>query len=386
VRAGFLLTLTEPGLRGDIEAALRRAEATLAAGAPERERAHLVALRRCAAGDWHGACGLWDALLEDHPRDLAALQWAHLFDFYRGDAPHLRQRPARVLPAWDDGDPLRPYVLGMHAFGLEECHAYEHAEATAREAVAGAAKVPWATHAMAHVMEMQGRPDEGIAWLESRRGDWAEGNGFAGHHWWHLALFHLERMDTAAALAVYDAHLSSAHNTLTLQRLDGAALLWRLRLLGADVGLRWHDVATGWDCSPASAGHSAFNDVHTLLVLLGRGCRADAAEWAAAAEAQAAASSTSNGAMARDVGIPLMCALLAFERGDFREAVRWLAPIRAGAHRFGGSHAQRDLIAQTLLVAAVRAGDRELAHRLLDERRETKPATPLTEHWARVCG
>jgi hypothetical protein len=82
--------------------------------------------------------------------------------------------------------------------------------------------------------------------------------------------------------------------------------------------------------------------------------------------------------MARRIGVPLMCGLLAFERGDFREAVRWIAPIREAAHLFGGSHAQRDLIAQTLLAAAVRAGDGTLAKHLLDERRRSKAHTPLT--------
>jgi len=383
MRAGFLLTLTEPGLQADIDAALASAEALLAGSGVDRERAHLGALRRCARGDWHGACADWQAILDAHPRDLAALQWAHLFDFYRGDAARLRDRPQRVLPAWRRDDPLRPYLLGMHAFGLEECHAYAEAEAVGREAVAGSAKVPWATHAVAHVMEMQGRAGDGIAWLDGRRGDWSEGNGFAGHHWWHLALFHLERLDVAAPLALYDAHLSSANNALTLQRLDGAALLWRLRLLDADVGPRWHDIATGWDFAPAHAGHSVFNDVHTLLVLLGQGRRADAAAWVAACEAQAQASTTSNGAMAREIGVPLMHGLLAFERGDLPEAVRRIGPVREAAHRFGGSHAQRDLVSQTLLAAAARAGDRGVAQHLLDERRRTKPHTPLTEHWTR---
>jgi len=382
MRAGFLLSLTEAGLKPDIDSALAQAETRLAA-APERERAHLGALRRAAQGDWHGACAVWDTLLDAHPRDLAALQWAHLFDFYRGDAVHLRERPRRVLPHWPHDDALRPYVLGLHAFGLEECHAYAEAEAVGREAVAGKAKVPWATHAVAHVMEMQGRPDDGIAWLEARRGDWSQGNGFAGHHWWHLALFHLERLDTAAALALYDAHLSSAHNEITLQRLDGAALLWRLHLLGADVGARWHDIATGWDLSPERIGHSAFNDVHTLLVLLGQGRDADAAAWVAAAQANAAVSATSNGAMARQVGVPLMHGLLALQRGDYAQAVRCIAPLRATAHTFGGSHAQRDLIVQTLLAAAAGAGDRALARALLEERRRRKAHTPLTGHWSR---
>src|SRR5256885_8009890 len=113
MHAGFLLTLTEPGLQADVEAALQQAEARLADSGVDRERAHLAALRRCTRGDWHGACADWQAILDTHPRDLAALQWAHLFDFYRGDAAQLRDRPRRVLPAWTRDDPLRPYLLGM---------------------------------------------------------------------------------------------------------------------------------------------------------------------------------------------------------------------------------------------------------------------------------
>ncbi|HEX6704418.1 MAG TPA: tetratricopeptide repeat protein [Albitalea sp.] len=377
MRAGFLLTLTEPSLLADARSQLAEAAAL---GAPPRERAHLAAAQRCAAGDWDGAGQDWDAILDAHPRDLLALQMAHLFDFYRGDAPQLRRRPERVLPFWPHDDPLRPYVLGMHAFGLEECHAHDQAEAVGREAVAGVAKVPWATHAVAHVMEMQGRFDAGIAWLRERQADWSEGNGFAGHHWWHLALFHLEGLDTASALAVHDAHLDSRQSPLTLQRLDGAALLWRLHLLGADVGARWDDLAGGWDLSPDAAGHSAFNDLHGLLVLLGQRRLADADALIEAAGTRAAGS---NAAMTQQVGLPLMRGLRAFAHRDSAAAIRHIAPVRAQAHRFGGSHAQRDLIAQTLLAAAAACGDKALARMLLDERRRDKAHTPLTEEWTR---
>ena len=383
MRAGFLLTLTEPALLSDAQSALRDA-AALAGRATERERAHLAAAQRCTDGDWHGACAAWDAIAQQHPRDLLALQWAHLFDFYRGDAAQLRHRPARALPAWPRDDPLRPYLLGMHAFGLEENHAYAEAEALGREACAGPAQVPWATHAVAHVMEMQGRHDDGLAWLHERRGVWADGNGFAGHHWWHLALFHLEAMDFDAALAVYDQHLGSDNAALTLQRLDGAALLWRLQLLGADLGARWDDAAIGWDLSPAAAGHSAFNDVHALLVLLGQHRLADAHRLIEAVQRHADTRGDSNAAMAREVGLPLMHGLLAFAQGDDAQALRLIGAVRARAQRFGGSHAQRDLIAQTLLAAAARGHDRSAGRALLAQRRHSKPHTPLTAHWARA--
>ncbi|WP_298833429.1 tetratricopeptide repeat protein [uncultured Piscinibacter sp.] len=381
MRAGFLLTLTEPSLIADARAALEQAD-LLATQATERERAHWAAASRCAAGDWHGACAAWERLLLDHPRDLYALQWAHLFDFYRGDARNLRGRVARVLPEWPRDDPLRPYLLGMHAFGLEECNLYAQAEAVGREAVAGEAKVPWATHAVAHVMEMQGRFDEGRRWLHEQEATWAEGNGFAGHLWWHQALFHLEAMDLAGALALYDAHQGGAHAVLTLQRLDGAALLWRLRLLGADLARRWADLAQGWDLTPRDAGHSAFNDVHMLIALIGLGDAARAQALVAAVQRRAERSSDSNAPMAREVGLPLMRALLAFDDGDAAEAIRWLAPLRETAHRFGGSHAQRDLIDQTLLAAcALPGGERALGRALLNERQLVRGATPQVDHW-----
>jgi hypothetical protein len=383
MRANFLLTLTEPSLMPDARLALARAQA-LMPHATDRERRHLQAATTCAAGDWRGACVQWQAILDAHPQDVFALQWAHLFDFYLGDATALETRPAQALKQLDDHDPLRPYVLGMYAFGLEENAHYDHAEAVGREATSSAAKVPWATHAVAHVMEMQGRYTDGLQWLRANESTWAEGNGFANHHWWHTALFHVEAMDIPAALALYDRHLSSSHASITLNRLDGAALLWRLHLLGADagahVGARWLDVAQGWDLSPAPAGLSAFNDAHAVMVLLGQQRHADAEALVAEVQKRVEAGSASEAAVTMKVGLPLLRGLLAFGREDFASAVRLLRPLRADLHRIGGSHAQRDAVIQTLLFAALRSGETAISSLLLKER-QGKQNTPLTQHW-----
>ena len=58
-----------------------------------------------------------------------------------------------------------------------------------------------------------------------------------------------------------------------------------------------------------------------------------------------------------------------------------IAPVRATAARFGGSHAQRDLIDQTLFAAASQGGRRSLGRALLNERNMARPVTPLTRHW-----
>ena len=376
MHAGFLLSLTEPSVLADAAQLLAQAEPLLARGAAPRERAHHAALLHVQRGDWAKACATWEALLLQHPRDALALQWAHLFDFHRGDAVNLRQRVARVLPEWDESDPLHPYVLGQYAFGLEECQLYAEAEDTGRRALAGAAKVPWAIHAVAHVMEMQGRHDEGAAWMQQWHTDWAVDNGFVGHLGWHHALFALEALDHATALQRFDAHLKADPAQITLQRLDAAALLWRLHLLEVDVGARWRELVEGWADAEQGAGHYPFNDLHALIALIGSGDLTRAQAWIALVESRAALHPA-----AGEVGLPLMRGMLAYAQARHDDALKLLYPVRVIAHRFGGSHAQRDLIDQTLIAAATRAHDRSIGRALLNERRLAKPATPLTAYW-----
>ncbi len=390
MKAGFWLSLTEPA-HVDEAVALLEATESLLPSAPPRERAHHEALRSIAQGRWHQGCRQWDALLLDHPRDALALQWAHLWDFFRGDAAALRQRPARVLPEWDEADPLYPYALALHAFGLEECHLYAMAEEAGRRALAISPNVPWAVHAVAHAMEMQGRFDEGAVWLRQTQGDWAEGNnGFAGHLWWHLALFRLEALDDAGVLRLLDTHLSGIELRSTFQRVDAAALLWRLRLLGIDVASRFVELLAGWDLSAdGEAGYYAFNDVHVLLAMLGSDEIARAETWAARCAARAMSAEDarrSNHAMAREVGLPLMRGLLAFARGEHDAACDLLYAVRAPAPSFGGSHAQRDVIDQTLFAAAASGGRRAPARAVFNERRLARPATPLSRQWGDRLG
>ena len=65
-------------------------------------------------------------------------------------------------------------------------------------------------------------------------------------------------------------------------------------------------------------------------------------------------------------------------QGDYDEVVRRLKPIRGIAHRFGGSHAQRDVIDLTLIEAAFRSGQAGLASALAAERQDARPDSPLS--------
>ena len=70
-------------------------------------------------------------------------------------------------------------------------------------------------------------------------------------------------------------------------------------------------------------------------------------------------------------------ALQAFGDGDYRRCVELLRPIRSIAQRFGGSHAQRDLLDLTLLEAALRGGELALGRALAAERLQAGMAIAL---------
>jgi len=382
LKASLLLTLAEWTPARDALAVL----GALPQGpVNERERAHQAAAQAAAAGDWERACALWEQILVRWPRDVAALLFAHLFDFYRGDALNLKRRPQRVLPHWSADLPLYGYVLGMQAFGLEESGEYAAAEDAGRAALAHNPRDPWAVHAVTHVFETQGRHEDGARWLASRRQDWAVDNGFAFHNWFHAALFQMEAMDTAAALATYDSQLATATD-MALQRVDGTAILWRLKLLGVDVSSRFEALRGSWAAQAPDVGFYAFNDVHALMAHIGAGADA-ACGGIESALAAAASGGPSNRHMAARVGVPLARALLDYASGRWARAAEGLLAVRDHAHGFGGSHAQRDVLTLTLLDAATRAGERALAGHILNERVPAKAATPLTAFWReRIAG
>jgi tetratricopeptide (TPR) repeat protein len=381
-KALALFTMSEKQFVPVVEASLAEAMRHLER-ANDRERALMAATRRFLDGDWDAGCRQLDLVLVDFPRDAMALQVAHLMDFYRGDAQNLRNRVSRVLPHWNESVPGYSYVLGMHAFGLEEMNQYPQAEAAGRRALALQPKDAWAVHAVAHVMEMQGRIDEGVTWLESRQDDWVPDNAFAFHNWWHLALFHMDGARHDRALALYDTAIHPQPAQYVLPLLDATALLWRLHLEGVDVGRRFELVADEWqDREERDHGFYAFNDFHAMLAFAATG-REAAMNRQLANLAAAAQQEGSNGSMTREVGLPLAQGIAAFARGQYAAAIDRIEPVRDIAHRFGGSHAQRDLITLTLIEAASRANQRSRANHYLAERMVHKPASAWAHRLAR---
>src|SRR5215469_12763471 len=201
--------------------------------ANDRERGHVAALQAYAAGEMRHAGRILEDVAIAEPRDVLALQGGQLSDFLTGDSRMLRDRIARA-----------------------------RAEAAGREAVALQPRNGWAQHAVAHVLEMQDRRAEGVAWMRATPQAWTQESFFAVHNWWHLALFHLGLGETGEVLALYDEKIRAEPSPLAFDMVDAAALLWRLHLKGVDVGARWAPLAEAFAAEPR--GRHAFEDAHAM--------------------------------------------------------------------------------------------------------------------------
>jgi hypothetical protein len=365
-------------LLGTEPAGIEAAQAAHRAAAPycrtAREKGHFAAIGHLVEGRWHEASRVLLRVSTDHPHDLLALQAGHQLDFFTGNARMLRDRVARALIEWSPDMPGYHALLGMHAFGLEEMGDYGRAEANGRRAVETEPRDGWAQHAVAHVLEMQGRTGDGVAWMRGNPEAWSRDSFFAVHNWWHLALYHLDRGETDAVLGLFDGPIFGARSAVAMDLIDAAALLWRLHLRGVPVGDRWTSVADNWQPF-AAAGTYAFNDAHAVMAFVGAG-RPDRIDEVMAAQERAISGAGDNAAFTRDVGRPVVLGLKAFGDGDYAGCIRAIQPVIPIANRFGGSHAQRDLLDLTVMEAALRLPDPALARAIASERQAMKPDSP----------
>lgn len=343
----------------------------------QREASHVAALDLLLEGQWAAAAEALDRHNADYPHDIVALQSGHLMDFYRANARELRDRIARVLPKWSADMPGYSILLGMHSFGLEETGDYARAEETGRRAVDLQPLDCWAHHAVAHVMEMQGRAEDGIGWMIVREPHWSgDDNFFKVHNWWHRSLCHLDLEQFDEVFALYDGPVRQDRSTMALDMIDASALLWRLHLSGQDVGARWEELAATWD-SHADGRTYPFNDWHAVMAYLGTGRNAEVDRIIE--DYRSSVRTTDAAEWGRRTAVPLIEGFSAFWHGDYQTAVNRLHGARFIANSFGGSHAQRDIIDWTLTEAAVRGGLSGLAESLANERLALKPHSPVNQ-------
>ncbi|MEM7238742.1 MAG: tetratricopeptide repeat protein, partial [Pseudomonadota bacterium] len=310
--------------------------AALSARANNRELGHLAAVKKWIKGDFYGAVQIWEDVLTRYPRDLMALQLAHLSHVLLGDVTGQRDIVARIFALWDETVPGYEFVLGFYSFGLEENGDYHRAEELGREALAMRPDNPYAVHAVSHVMEMKGRQHGGINFMRDQLKHWGSSN-FSNHLWWHTGLFHTDIGDIDGVLDIYDNHLRSGGiSGEKYEELDSSALLWRLKLLDVDLNGRWVQLAEKWAPSATDTLY-AFNDVHAMMAFVAADCQDEQDMLLSATERYCESASDANVAMTREIGMPFCHAIRDFHQERYKDCVERLVPVRYLTHRLGGS-------------------------------------------------
>lgn len=375
---GYLVMLTYKQANVPVAAAAAQTARSLAADATPRERQHVAALEAWIAGDLERMLSLWEDILAAHPTDVLAFRLAHFNNFWLGRPQAMRSSVERVSASWSPGLEGYGTLLACRAFACEECGDYVTAEQAGRASVDIDPANLWGTHALAHVLEMQGRHAEGIAFLDGLERHWTGASNLAHHLWWHRALFHLERCEFDAVLELYDKRFRNLTSALTQAQPDlyidiqnAASMLFRLEQQGVDVGGRWIEIA---DKAEQRIGDclSAFTLPHWVMALAAAG-RDTAAQKMIAAMREFGQSEQALAPIVGRIAVPVAQAICAHRRGDFSRAVDLMKPIHGDMVGLGGSHAQQEVLEQLYLDAALKAGRVDEARQILEHAGAQRP-------------
>lgn len=376
LRGYFLRLPAQPHLAAQSHDALAKAEALAGAGTG-REQKHVKALAAWCAGDIRASNAIWDEIVIDHPHDMLALRLVHTMHFYCGDLALMRDAMAQVMPRWDDSVPGYGFVLGCRAFSLEETGDYGQAEPYGRRAVEINENDIWAGHAITHVLEMQGRRSEGIAWVDDHQEAWRKRGLFAHHIWWHRALCYLELGRIDDVMAAFDREIWAQPSEDNTDICNASSMLMRLDMLGLDTGGRWQSVAEV--CAKRIENRiRPFNDLHYIMALAMADRRSEAEALLASMRAFAEDNPGENVTVAgvyRDAAIPLAEAIVAHGARDYARVTEIMRTTRYRMPQLGGSWAQRDVWVRMYLHAAIKDGQHNLARALLAERTTVSPTS-----------
>jgi tetratricopeptide (TPR) repeat protein len=377
LRASMLMQIGSNGVHPKIAETLSLARAH-EKSVSAREQMHIAALEHWLAGNLTKACAVWQEILDKWPADIMALRLHHNGSFWTGNRQGLADAPIAVLKALGEDAPASGFIMGMVAFGMEENGDYRQAEKYGREAVARNENDLWALHAVAHILEMQCRFDEGRGLLNQPTGTWTDRNPFKDHLWWHSALFSLEKGDTPRVLELYDAEVRVDETGFYLDVQNAASLLKRLELTGVNVGARWEELAD-LATSRISDHVMPFTDAHFMLALTGAGRHEAARGYLSSLKDFARTGDSEICSVTEGVTVPLCEGLLAYSEGRFDAAADILHEL-GDLSPMGASHAQRDIFQQIMIDAVMRAGCTTNARDLLEQRDALRPGS----EWARI--
>ena len=344
----------------EAKAASDAARAAVTPALSAREKSYVEAVTTWTAGRVPDAERLMREHVAQYPTDLPIIQRLYYVFFWLGKFPEMLDATTQSVRHL----PESSYMLGMHAFALEQAGQCREAIALADSAIAKNPEDAWSIHALAHALYESAEFDTAIARLpgiiEPVRGL----NWFRNHLWWHVLLMHLSRGEydyvSTRARELFEREPSAIAGDLH----DSISLLWRLELAGRPPGDRWRPFAAIARERVNRTG-LLFHVAHVAMALAGTGDWTAADKQVAFLKERAPKDPTG---LLGDVIVPLVEGIHAFARRDYATTIAKMEPLAPRIVHLGGSRAQRDVFHDTLLEACFRAGDMARAERLLAAR------------------
>jgi hypothetical protein len=284
-----------------------------------------------------------------------------------------------LAPHWGDDW----WFLGYLGWAYIETGEVVRGTRLVERSLAGNPRNAHAAHQRVHGFFEAGDTAGGAAFLETWLPDYDRAGQLHCHLSWHLALFELARGDSERARAIYldSIRPSVAQSAPMLSLADSASFLWRWRLYGAGPPLdaQWAEVAAHARRHFPRAG-LAFADLHAALAEVAiaddDGLQSRIADLRSLAE---------RGRLPPGEVAPALCAgAAALGRGDTPEAARILEAALADLPRIGGSHAQREVFEDSLIIAYLGSGHTAKAKELLHSRLARRPSA-RDEAWLARC-
>jgi uncharacterized NAD(P)/FAD-binding protein YdhS len=364
--AALALVGHEWGAAVDVDACLAAAVDTALHRGDPRERSFVQAVvSRLTSGPLAGDRDLLRHLGE-YPRDAFAVSVALPTIAFSGLTQPVAQSWAlaeRLAPAYGDDW----WFAGMLAFVRQEQERWDDAERLATRSLREVPTAGQAVHARTHVFYETGDHAGGLRWLDGWIGENAHTSEYAAHFSWHAAIHELALDDSAAVRDRYARELAPGHVAGARALVDSASMLWRARLAGDWSGDL--PIEAVLRCVPSCLlDHpaTAFAAMHAVVA------HAAAGDVAALGRLRTFAASYPDPTYAELI-VPLCEGFAAYVEGEHAVAAARLAVVVPAAGRLGGSAAQQEIIAETMVHALVESGQHDAARRILEQRLDRRP-------------
>jgi len=339
-----------------------------------REQSHVNAIALAIEGKAPDALAATHAHVAQYPLDAMALAPATGVFGLVGFSGH-QQREEELLELLRGLSPHYGadwWFLGVLAFAACECGRLDEAWDLIEQSLAGNPRNAHGAHIRVHVLYEKGEPERASTYLDGWMPGYAKEGLLHCHLSWHVTLLALELGQLARAWDVYgaDVHPGGAWGPPLNVATDAPAFLWRSELAGQPRRLElWHDVDQFVGKSFPKAG-LAFTDVHRAVACAATGDAAGLERLIGEMREGLAAGKQPAG----QVVATLAEAFGAFARSDWNGAISLFEQALPETVRIGGSRAQRDLVAHTMVAAYLRAGRADDARQMIVRRIERRPS------------